>query len=192
MDASISNLSVEVCGLRSSIYPEDRLLAKKCDDILEKVLASLKPILKYVCEPWKFYNSAGCVSYLSVRCLYVGIYNKGFEKDTRTLVLLSEKGVFFEARDIAIKGSGLAIDRPIILCDGDHRDSENVAKRIREGDMSSHKTWNQLRFLDVITRLREVLAEAEKNRRKHLEAVASRREMLDKMLAVLGQSTSAR
>lgn len=182
MDSSNSPLNVTVWSLRNSPHHEDHKQAEKCEQILNDVLALLKPILRYVCTPRKFYNDNNMNG---IRCLLVGTYIGVYEqhKDRPVHVFLSEFGVFFEAQKEAVLIASGSNDL-VMLGAGGAR-GEKVAELVRNGYNDQYCTWNQLPFDELITNLRNVLAEAEEKRQQHLKTVADRREVLDQIIAVM-------
>lgn len=183
MDSSNSPLDVTAWSLRSSVHPEDKAAADECERILNDVVAKLKPILRYVCTPYEFFNMAGPGT--KPRCLLVGTYNTQFSWDEGkpVHVFLNEQGKFFQAQKEAIL---MAKNDDHLVVLGSYDDHYKIA--FTEGakpDSGGYDPWTHLIFSELIGNLRKALAEAEKKREQHLSAVSSRREMLDRLVDAL-------
>lgn len=189
MDSSNSTLNVTAWSLRSSVHPEDKEMANECERILNEVVAKLKPILRYVCTPYEFFNMAGPGT--KPHCLLVGTYNTQFSWDEGkpVHVFLNEQGKFFQAQKEAIL---MAKNDDHLVVLGPYENHRMIA--FVEGakpDPGGYDPWTQLVFSELIAKLRDVLVDAEEKRRQHLEAVTSRRETLDRMIEAMRPQSSA-
>lgn len=185
MDIPDNILNIKVWSLRESVHPEDKELIELYEIVLKTILAHLKPILRYVCTPQKFFGS------FEFRCLPVGAYPgwHSWEQDTPNHVFLSETGAFFEAKKRAI-GLATESDLLVILATGSSTNWEKVNERIRDGQSDPFCTWNQLPFIDLINSLSTSLAEAESKKTEHLKMVTARKQLLEKILGMATKSAS--
>ena len=99
----------------------------------------------------------------SVRCVRVGNYSNQREK----WIYLTENGKFFTVVTSAND----------VYCSGE----KSPQQHLEDGD----DTWKYAIFDELLRSLQGMLVKAEEKRQKHLEAVASRRAIIDKMLAIL-------
>lgn len=176
MDTSNSDLHVSVLDLEGSPHSEDRELVKNYEEVLEGVVKTLQPVLRYLCSPrylsfhYLDFKGQALMRSFSVRCVQVG----NFSNQTDHLVFLTEKGKFFMVVSPANS----------VHC----KDDKSIQRHLDDGT----DDWKCVLFDVLLQKLQAMLAEAEEKRQKHLEAVASRRRTLDKLLAVLQESAEQR
>lgn len=165
MDTSNNTITnVKVRDLVNSIHTEDNEMVNGYEKVLGRVIAKLKPILRYVCSPRRFWQVD------AVRCIFIGLYGND------QALFMTEGGTFFSSVQ---KKCGSMYDYHIVYL---HLSS--VDELLTKGDSS----WMNFPFITLLQRLEECLAEAEKKREAHLKAVMQRRRSLTKMLAALEES----
>lgn len=162
MDTSNSTLG----ELSRSVHPEDRDLATKTIQVIDAIVAELKPILAYITVPRN--ARGGCRNLCSAM---LRSKPRSFNQEY-FINLLQGK----EADLVLMRNGDLQLAEPCTNF-GEHWHFTAVPR--------DHHPCADFPLEDVVRRLREVLADTKAKREAHLASIDSRMATLDAILDVL-------
>jgi hypothetical protein len=175
MDTSNSALNVSVAELLISNFPEDQKTAKQCIECIRLTLQKLKPILGYITKPSFLYRekTQGGFETAGVHCSVLVECSPSLAKAPPRLVVTQF-------------GSLISVERQMSHDNKDtyrlvHNHHSDIFRLIEESDTG----WQRWPFDTVLAFLQKLLQEAEDKRRKHLEAVSKRNDMLKQILEIV-------
>lgn len=181
MDTSINFNDIYAYDLCQSDDHRERGLYLKVRDIVEELVAQLKPILKYVAVPLPVLSSNTALTGCSSRRNNVGDPFTGRERGVKLLEVKSIGGPESE------KVCFLFLDTDALFflaerCCGGEPGTPDHFHRLR-GEISH--TWSRAKFGELLGALNHVLKEAIQKREVHLANIKERSEKLDEILAIL-------
>ena len=173
MDTSISVEHKSYADLVSSDFQEEKELAKKLAEVVYKIMAEIKPVLKYVSQPIPLLHETEHRS--NGRTYTRGVEIDSIEHEPGggiTHVFLLEDGRFLGAKACNI------LETP-----ADHLHYHYSHSVTQDGS-----PWKLIPLEKLVEQLQGIFKVATEKREKHLSSIRERAQKLDSILAILKPS----